>query len=221
MTATATPPVYLFIDESGNFDFTATGTKYFVLTCVSRRRPIGGSVELHSLRYDLWEKGLAEIECFHASEDSHYVRAEVWKIVVRHLGEIEVDSLVVEKARLVPGLRKPEKFYPWAMSRLMRHVLGRVSVRQQASLVVVVTDKLPLNKHRASAEKSIRIELSSALGLGIPFRLMHHASMSNTELQIADYISWAVFRKWEREDRAPYDLICRSIRSEHDIFRFR
>lgn len=220
MPADAPSPVYLFIDEAGNFDFTATGTKYFILTCVSRRRPIGGGADLLRLKYDLWEKDMAEVECFHASEDRHSVRTAVWEITVSHLHEMEIDSLIVEKSQVVPGLRKPEKLYPWAMSRLMRHVLGRI--RQQGpAQVMVLTDRLPLNKHRILAEKSIRGELAKMVAPGGSFRLMHHASMSNPELQFADYINWAIFRKWERSDVSAYKMINRSIRSEHDVFRRR
>lgn len=218
MSAAEIPTVYLFVDEAGNFDFSPVGTRYFILTCVSRRRPIGGSADLHRLKYDLWEKDLAEVECFHASEDRHPVRVAVWEIVVRHLHEMEIDSLIVEKSLVVPGLRKPEKLYPWAMSRLMRHVLGRIHQEGPAQ-VMVLTDRLPLNKHRVLAEKSIRRELARIVAPEGSFRLMHHSAMSNPELQLADYINWAVFRKWERADVSAYDTISRSIRSEHDVFR--
>ena len=30
---------YIFLDEAGNFDFSQNGTRYFVLTSVSTRRP--------------------------------------------------------------------------------------------------------------------------------------------------------------------------------------
>lgn len=217
MSAIAPAPVYLFVDEAGNFDFTAAGTKYLVLTCVSRRRPIGGGADLLRLKYDLWEKGLAEVEYFHATSDRYAVRAAVWEIVAAHLEEMEIDSLVVEKRLLVPGLRRPEKLYPWAMSLLMRHVLGRVCQDGPAQ-VMVVTDRLPIGKHKAVAEKSIHAALSQSVSHGSTFRLAHHASMSNPELQVADYINWAIFRKWERADTAPYAQIGRSICSEHDVF---
>ena len=220
MPATATPPVYLFIDEAGNFDFSPNGTKYFILACVSRRRPIGGGADLLRLKYDLWENDQAEVEYFHATSDRYAVRAAVWEIVARHLGEMEIDSLVVEKSMVVPGLRKPEKLYPWAMSHLMRHVLGRIC-QQAPARVMVVTDRLPLDKHRVMAEKSVHKELSDIVSRGSSFRLAHHASKSNPELQVADYINWAIFRKWERADALPYALISGSIRSEHDVFRRR
>lgn len=220
MSAAEIPTVYLFVDEAGNFDFSPSGTKYFILTCVSRRRPISGSADLLKLKYDLWEQGQAEVEYFHATSDRYAVRAAVWEIVAYHLHEMEIDSLVVEKSKVVPGLRKPEKLYPWAMIRLVRHVLARLGQQGPARLMVV-TDRLPLDKHRAMAEKAIHKALSSMVPHGSSFRLAHHASMSNPELQIADYINWAIFRKWERVDVVPYALISRSICSEHDVFRLR
>jgi hypothetical protein len=37
-------------------------------------------------------------------------------------------------------------------------------------------------------------------------------------LQVADYCSWAVSRKWERGVHAEYDLIAAKIRSEFDLW---
>jgi hypothetical protein len=35
-------------------------------------------------------------------------------------------------------------------------------------------------------------------------------------LQVADYVSWAVYRKWNLDDRRSYDLIESCMRSEDD-----
>ena len=45
-------------------------------------------------------------------------------------------------------------------------------------------------------------------------------SNSDPCLQIADYCTWAIQRKWEKNDSRSYDLIKDKIVSEYDIFRF-
>jgi len=45
--------LYLFIDESGNFDFSSGGTKYFILTALSTTNPYSVGSSLLELRYQL------------------------------------------------------------------------------------------------------------------------------------------------------------------------
>ncbi len=49
--------LYIFFDESGNFDFSDKGTKYFLLTSITKERPFEAFKALHNLRYDLAEEG--------------------------------------------------------------------------------------------------------------------------------------------------------------------
>lgn len=41
---------------------------------------------------------------------------------------------------------------------------------------------------------------------------------ADTGLQIADYCSWAIQRKWERNDDRSYALVQDKIYSEFDVF---
>ena len=45
--------LYIFIDESGNFDFSPTGTKYFALTSISTTSPLNDRLKMHAYRYKL------------------------------------------------------------------------------------------------------------------------------------------------------------------------
>jgi hypothetical protein len=50
------------------------------------------------------------------------------------------------------------------------------------------------------------------------YRVLHHASKSNLELQVADYCNWAVFRKWERGDLRSYAVVSQAVLSETDVY---
>jgi hypothetical protein len=48
---------------------------------------------------------------------------------------------------------------------------------------------------------------------------LHHDSKSNMDLQIADYCTWAVYRKWSLNDTRSYRLVSAAVKSENDLFQ--
>ena len=213
--------VYIFLDEAGNLDFSTNGTRYFVLTSVSIRRPFSWFGALDEYKYDCLEAG-AGTDVFHCSEDNRYVRDRVFGIIGANLDSFRVDSLVVEKRKTGPALREPTRFYPEMLGYLLKHVLPEVMKTNSVEVdeVTVITDRLPLNKRRRAIEKSIQGALSKMVPTVYNrYRILHHNSGSHYGLQVADYCCWAVFRSWEREDSRYYDMIKPAVRSEFDIFR--
>jgi len=212
--------VYIFLDESGNMDFSGRGTKYFTMTSVSKIRPFVIAPLLDNLKYDLIEIGL-DLEYFHAAEDQQHVRNRVFDLIEQNLGCLQIDTLVVEKARISPLLRDDLAFYPTMLGALLRVVLqdrlvGQFDLRE-ASEVLVITDSLPIQRKRRAVEKAVKTTLKSLLPPECRYRIMHHASKSIFGLQIADYCNWAIFRKYEREDVRAYERIARAIHRLWDI----
>lgn len=209
--------LYIFLDEAGNLDFSANGTRYFVLGAISKERPFKAYKELNELKYDLVEKGTG-IEYFHASEDRQAVRDGVFQIICANIGGVRYDSVVVEKPKTDPALRAEERFYPKMLGSLLRHVLSQhdLGVFRET---IVFTDRLPVAKKRKAIEKAVKETLASMLPDTATYRVYHHDSKSNFDLQIADYFNWAVYRKWERQDQRSYLLIKSAVESELEIVR--
>ncbi len=170
-----------------------------------------------SLKYDLIEIGL-DIEYFHAAEERQPVRNQVFAIIAASLGNMRLDSLIVEKRKTGPALQVIEKFYPRMIGYLLRYVLAPWNLRDYAE-VIVITDNIPISRKREAIEKAIKQTLSNMLPSGTKYRVLHHASKSCVSLQVADYCNWAIFRKWERGDPRSYDLINSALHSEFDIFQ--
>ena len=59
--------------ESGNFDFSPSGTRYFVLTSVSMKRPFPVAMPMDDYKHDRLEYGL-NFEYFHCYCDGKTVR---------------------------------------------------------------------------------------------------------------------------------------------------
>jgi len=213
--------LYIFLDEGGNLDFSASGTKYFNLTSVTMFRPFHMADPLDELKYDLIELGL-DIEYFHASEDKQKVRDKVFGIIKKHLDHIQIDSLIVEKSKTGPALTSEAQFYPRMFGYLLKYpltnqIFGKYKV-EDFDEVIIVTDAIPVKRKKAVVEKAIKYFLKS-LPQKTQYRIMHHSSKSSMELQVADYCNWAIFRKWERNDTRSYNLIKSGINSEFEIFK--
>jgi hypothetical protein len=208
--------LYIFIDESGNFDFTVKGTKYFVFSCITKERPFMISESLDELKFDLIENGL-NIEYFHATEDKKYVRNKVYDIICRSKNQFEINSLIVEKRKTHPKLQDPIKFYPQMLGYLLNYVLNKIYITAFKE-ILVITDSVPNSRHGKALEKTIAQTVGSMLKGKTNYRIMHHSSKSCFSLQITDYCNYAIYRKWERNDFCYYDLLKSKVKSEINIF---
>jgi len=208
--------LYVFLDEAGDFNFSKNGTRFFVLGGLVVERPFKAYPHLLELKYSLIERGI-DVEYFHAAEDKQSVRNQVFEIIGAHLAAARVHALIVEKRKTHPPLRREERFYPKMLGYLVRFIVERETT--SFAKLVVFTDRLPVRRKREAVEKAVKQTLSEMLPSGITYQILHHDSKSNFGLQIADYLTWAVYRKWRDGDIRSYDLIRQFIQDEFDIFR--
>ncbi len=211
--STRSDAIYLYFDEAGNFDFSSKGTSVFVMTCLVVRRPFRFQPPLLEVKYDCLEHGL-NLEYFHATEDRQAVRNEVFGVVAEHLGDIQAHVVVVRKNRVHPSQRAPHVLYQWTFEQLVR-VACPDCVRAEGQ-VVAVTDHVPVARNRAAFEKGLKPYLRQHLPERTRYELLHHQSKADLNLQVADYISWAIYRKWNSSDVRSYGTIQSCIRSEID-----
>ena len=212
--------LYIFLDEGGDFDFSATGSAFFTLTSVSMRRPFQLHTALDTYKYDLLEfrnQPRIDLEYFHCAYDNRFIRQRVFEMLAAELPVNSVDTVVVEKRKTGPALRDPAHFYPRMLGYLLRYVVERCP--DDVDEVTVITDSIPINSKRKAVEKAIKLTLSDMLPDRTPYRVLHHASKAHHGLQIADYLNWAILRKWQTGETEHYDTIKHLVRSEFDIFR--
>ena len=217
MSSPADRFLYIFLDEAGNLDFSKTGTPYFLLGAVTKERPFHAYKELTELKYDLTERG-TELEYFHASENAQPVRSRVFDVIRRNLDGVRIDALVVEKQKTGPALQSEEAFYPRMLGYLLKYILEQHDLGVFKE-VIVFTDRISIHKKREAIEKAIKVTLAKLLPATARYRVLHHESRSNLDLQVADYCTWAIYRKWNTKDLRSYQHIQPAVRSEFDLFR--
>ena len=209
---------YVFVDESGNTDFSNSGTEYWVLTSLITEDIYPGVMELYDLKHKLIDLG-TDIEFFHASEDRQAVRDEVFG-VVKGLGNIRADSLIVHKRMTAPTVRPMERFYPEMVEQLLKYPFDPrgIDIKKYEKVLFFFDRAASTKKQQKALVAGIKTYLAHHLA-GIPYSICMHASASHHYLQIVDYLSWAMYVKWEKKELRPYGEVGHLFKSEFPIFR--
>lgn len=221
--------LFLFIDESGNFDFSSNGTKYFVLSCSSTFRPVEEREKLLNLRYELLSDGIGQ-ECFHATEDAQATRDRVFNVIDSLSDDIEVHSVVAQKSKVNPSLYKEEyfkkgkkiqrvvgsEFYQRVCRTLLQYVFRRSNF-QKATKIIVVLGAIFTRDKQSTILKTLKKYLKE--NFEMPFEIFFHSSKADLNCQSADYFGWAIAIKWERNEKRSYVLVKDKVKSEYEIFK--
>lgn len=215
-------PLYAFVDESGNFDFSLKGTRFYTISAIITQCPWEKVEQITALYFDILsgEKHdsldgnyLNDKLChhFHATEDKQLVRDSFFEII-RLLQGVTAYSIVVRKNKTHPSIRDPRIFY----SKMVGYLMNYVIKRYQFSKITIFVDGVPVNKDRKAFRSAIKSQLKR---FDTPFKIYFPSSSSNSYLQICDYINWAIYRKWEKSDVRSYELIQNLLgKQELDIF---
>lgn len=198
------PTLHVHLDESGDLRFRPTSTKFYVFTVAWTYDPAPLARAITTLRFQLLKQG-HNLRTFHASEDKQVNRDAVVDLLAAH-PDWHFAAVVVEKAKVFEDLRPPHRFYPQFASSALKYIFHR-HVRSETKNILVFTDTLPVKEHREAAEKAIKTTCRRELPESIGFHSYHHPSHSNAWIQVVDYCSWAVFKKWEHGDLRTYDRL--------------
>lgn len=233
MPETAEPKtLYIFIDESGNFDFTASGTKFFTLTAVSTLSPLQSRDELlrkvYEMKYAGWTSGQDDY-FFHATEDRQETRD--WVFAALKKLDFDIDTIIAQKNKTNPSLytklelsggkfhtiRSEERFYDKISQMLLQYIFRRHEEADGIEKIVVVLGSIFTGKKRGYVLKSLKQYLKQ--NFKKPFYVYFHPTASDINCQIADYCGWAVYVYAERGEKRPWAEIKDKVKSCFDVFR--
>lgn len=210
--------VYVFSDESGNFDFAHKrgATRYFGLGTIVLRddEPRMLRADLLQLRTELAWRRLGLDSAFHASEDLQDVRDAVYGVLVDH--PLRIDVTLLEKSKAKPHLRVDEPtFLRYAWYYHFKHLLPQVC--EVGDELMVVAAEIGTRKRRARHREALDAVIRQT-AWHLPHRVAFWPDVSDPCLQAADYGLWAVMRHWERDDDRSRVLIEHLLASEFDLF---
>ncbi len=221
--------LYLFIDESGNFDFSPKGTKTFVLSAFATFDPVYRREELVRLRYELLADGY-DHEHFHATEDAQHIRDKVFAFINSIRTSFEVHAVVARKNRTHPSLyiesykkggkeivrNTGAKLYTLLCTNLLGYVFR--GKEDKVNKIIVVTSSLFVGEEKKVMLRTIKRETKKKFP-HVPFEIYMHKAIVDLNCQLADYCCWAIFVKKERKEERPFAVISDRVLSLFDIFK--
>lgn len=210
--------LYVFIDVSGNYDFSPAGTMNIVITSTLCSDINPGVLELYAVKHEVIDQGI-DIEYFHAAEDRQPVRDRVFNII-SGLTHLRIDSIIVEKSKINPSLRPLNKLYPTMVEYLLQYPFDPrgIDVTRFDKVLIFMDRESARAREKEALTKAVKLSLTRHLR-GVPYTLSMHSSASHPYLQIVDYCSWAVYVKWEKGEIRPFNQIKNLVRSEFLIYQ--
>ena len=206
--------LFVFIDESGNFDFSNKGTNHFVMAGVMVNSPIESGSKLNFLKYELLTEGV-DVSDFHASEDRQAVRDRVFP-VINSLTSIRAHVIHGDKHLLTPSLQSPAGLYGLFGKAIVKFALSSFSA-DSFGQVVIVFDQALSKKNQGAFMAAVKPDLKA---IRKPFRIYFHQMKTDANGQIADYICWAKYVEVERNELRPWRSISANLApTSFDIFR--
>jgi hypothetical protein len=201
--------VYMFGDEAGNFDFSEGpgASRYFILVTVTMGDCQAGD-RIQALRRRLAWRGVHLGAVLHATEDPQAVRDEVFAALRRC--EMRVDATIITKALVPTTMRDGHELYRYAWHQHFGRIASEVAGSNDR-LLAVASD-LGTRKRRGAFH--LAVDDAVCASARCPHRVAFWPNMSEPCLVVADYCTWAIQRRWEREDGRSRELIADMIASE-------
>lgn len=206
--------LYIFLDESGDFEFSPKGSTFFVLTSLITEDVHPITSALDTLKYSIIETvpGFRELEYFHAQNDPRPMRNEVYKLLSKING-YRVDSVAVAKHVIYPPMRPVWKFYPHMFKLLIPWVFQQMDISNYKRFIFIM-DYLELQRNREAFLKGVKENVKPLLQPEQRIDAWLHRSSSHYPLQAVDYFGWAISRWYERGNSSYKRIVTHRINSD-------
>ena len=201
-----TETLFVFVDESGNFDFSESGTRHLVLTAVFSFAPALAALKMLELKYRLYEDGIG-VSNFHATDDKQTIRNMVFARI-SDLDEIEAHTMWLDKRQLVTPNPGPNDVFN-SFGKFLVNVVSSEGMLNRMNNCVIVFDKTLLHRDEVAFRASAKQYFSR---LKVPVQIYFHNVNREPISQVADYIAWAQYVVLERNEQRPLDSLPRRLK---------
>jgi hypothetical protein len=208
--------LYIFADEAGCFNFSRKpgASRYYIVCTLSCASCSDLGADLLELRRRLvWERAPIG-EYFHACEDKQIIRDHVFSVLQKHA--FSVQATIMEKSKAFPRIRSTNhQFYQYGWFYHFKHAAPKIA--RDASELHITTASVGTNRAQGVFTSAIN-DVVQQIMLKKTYRTNFCRSIADPCLQAVDYCTWAIQKKWEKEDTRSYELIKDRIIHEVDMW---
>lgn len=206
---------YIFLDESGDLGFKESSSRWFLFTIAL----VSDSRSLERVVKKVWRplrrkhKRLGELHAYHADDVTR--KRMLQKLVA--VPDLRVLTTILNKEKVYVDLQNQKNY-------LYNFTANILLDRLHSSRLVPPNEPIYLVIDRKDTKKRIRenflqyLSTSMTKRRGGQFSVTLCASHEDKSLQAVDFISWAIFRKYELGETQFYNIIKEKITDERLLF---
>lgn len=209
---------YIFLDESGDlgFDFTKKRTtQFFVITLLftENKRPIEKCVKrVHS---QLRAKYKKVDSALHAFKEDSITRQRLLRCLAQR--NCSVMTIYLNKRKVYTHLQDEKPvLYNYVANILLDRIFTKKLISSSEGVKLIAskreTNKFLNENFQSYLERQVEANHMQKLSIEIATPAQEKA------LQAVDFISWAIFRKWEYRDDTYYRAIQARVVEENPLF---
>jgi hypothetical protein len=209
---------YIFLDESGDlgFNFKKRKTsKYFVITClfVRKKRPIEKIVR--KTHAGLKKKYKRKFGVLHSVKEKPITRQRL----LRRLNEKDcvIMTIYLNKRKVYTKLQDEKKvLYNYVTNILLDRIYSKRLIAGN-NKIIIVASRRETNKY---LNENFRTYLNAQVKNHhkVEIEVVIKTPHEEKSLQTVDFVSWAIFRKYEYGDESYYNIIRNKIVEENPLF---
>ncbi|MDO8592683.1 MAG: DUF3800 domain-containing protein [bacterium] len=209
---------YIFLDESGDlgFDFTKKKTsKYFVITFlfVSNKRVIEKIVS--KTHGELKKKYKKRGGVLHSFREKPVIRQRLLKRLAEK--DCRIMAVYLNKSKVYTRLQnEKDVLYNYVTNILLDRICTKKLIDIKEPIILVASRK-ETNKFLNENFKNYlcqSIRNNHKINLSVEIKTPYEEK----SLQAVDFVSWAIFRKYQSGDESYYNLIKQKIAEENPLF---
>ncbi len=196
---------YIFIDESG--DLGKYGTVYFTIVALSSHVPNELARILKRLRERKLKKKLKELSEIKANNSSSDIKR--WVLERLNRCDCSISAVAIPKAKVRDDLfSHKEKLYNYLCGLLFEHI------SLNTDIVDITIDKKNGNRLLQDDFNNYIEKKINGRKTDLKVRIRHLESHASNELQVADFVAWAINRKFTHGDSEFYEIIKTKIKNQ-------
>lgn len=209
---------YIFLDESGDLGFNPKkkNSKYFIVTILftSDKRPLEKiAKKIHgNLR-----KSVKKVSggVLHAVKEKPATRKRVLRSVANK--ECNIMLIWLDKSKVYSNLQNEKHIlYNYVVNILLDRIMSRKYIDKGKPIILVAAKRETSKFLNLNFKKYLQSQLKDNHDLDLNIEIKYPGQ--EKALQIVDFISWSVFRKYETGDDTYYIIIKPKIKEERGLF---
>ncbi len=207
------------MDESGDlgFDFTKRKTtRYFVITFLFTENKRTIEKVIRKIHRNLRKKFKRKTSVLHATKE----RPETRRRLLKYLKEknVSVMTILLNKKRVYTRLQNEKAvLYNYVTNILLDRIYSK-KIIDPSKNIILIASKRETNKFlNQNFESYLNSQVDNKFKAQL--KILIKTPAEEKALQAVDFVSWAIFRKYEYNDDSYYNIIKEKIVEENALFK--